>query len=181
MSVCVCVCCVYLIRITGTLCAVVRGVDIMIFVFSLRRMFESKQWYICKNASDMGVSWCVSWCSHDCIIIVPVLVRKTTPGIPASGPFPLKETSIGTDLKQQCHTRNREQQIFWTSVSRVGAPPPKKKGWVIYMKIHIYIFSRVSQVRHIGVSNETPYGVTKMAQIGERLGLPRICSVQVRL
>lgn len=34
------------------------------------------------------------------------------------------------------------------------------------------------KVRHIGVSNETPYGVTKMAQIGERLGLPRICSVQ---
>lgn len=35
------------------------------------------------------------------------------------------------------------------------------------------------QIREIGVSNETPYGITKMAQLGERLGYPRVASVQV--
>lgn len=29
------------------------------------------------------------------------------------------------------------------------------------------------------MSNETPYGITKMAQLGERLGYPRVASVQV--
>lgn len=36
------------------------------------------------------------------------------------------------------------------------------------------------QVRAIGTSNDTPYGITKMAQLGERLGYPRVASVQVR-
>ncbi|CAN0587513.1 unnamed protein product, partial [Laminaria digitata] len=35
-----------------------------------------------------------------------------------------------------------------------------------------------AQVRFIGTSNDTPYGVTKMAQLGERLGYPRVASVQ---
>lgn len=34
------------------------------------------------------------------------------------------------------------------------------------------------KVRHIGVSNETPYGVMKFCQIAEQMGLPRICSIQ---
>jgi len=37
------------------------------------------------------------------------------------------------------------------------------------------------QIRAIGTSNDTPYGITKMAQLGERLGYPRVASVQVGL
>ncbi|CAN0397843.1 unnamed protein product, partial [Hapterophycus canaliculatus] len=35
------------------------------------------------------------------------------------------------------------------------------------------------QIRAFGTSNASPYGITKMAQLGERLGYPRIASVQV--
>lgn len=38
---------------------------------------------------------------------------------------------------------------------------------------------RGGQVRYIGTSNDTPYGICKMAQIGERMGYPRVASVQV--
>ena len=34
------------------------------------------------------------------------------------------------------------------------------------------------QVRHIGVSNETSWGVTKFCQLAEQLGLPKIVSIQ---
>eukprot|EP00612_Vaucheria_litorea_P006150 CAMPEP_0171473358 /NCGR_PEP_ID=MMETSP0946-20130122/1793_1 /TAXON_ID=109269 /ORGANISM="Vaucheria litorea, Strain CCMP2940" /LENGTH=341 /DNA_ID=CAMNT_0012003105 /DNA_START=248 /DNA_END=1273 /DNA_ORIENTATION=- len=34
------------------------------------------------------------------------------------------------------------------------------------------------KVRHIGLSNETPYGVMKFVEIAEEMGLPRVCSVQ---
>eukprot|EP00903_Cladosiphon_okamuranus_P016715 g15407.t1 len=37
---------------------------------------------------------------------------------------------------------------------------------------------RAGKIRALGVSNETPYGITKMAQLGERLGYPRVASVQ---
>ncbi|CAM9523043.1 unnamed protein product [Laminaria digitata] len=37
---------------------------------------------------------------------------------------------------------------------------------------------RAGKVRAIGGLNETPYGVTKMAQLGERMGYPRVASVQ---
>ena len=33
-------------------------------------------------------------------------------------------------------------------------------------------------IRHIGVSNETPYGVMKFVEAAERLGLPRMASIQ---
>jgi aryl-alcohol dehydrogenase-like predicted oxidoreductase len=33
-------------------------------------------------------------------------------------------------------------------------------------------------IRHIGVSNETPYGVMKFVEASERLGLPRMASIQ---
>lgn len=41
------------------------------------------------------------------------------------------------------------------------------------------LLAQKAQVRFIGTSNDTPYGVTKMAQLGERLGYPRVASVQV--
>ena len=34
------------------------------------------------------------------------------------------------------------------------------------------------QVRHIGVSNETSYGVMRFVQLAEQLGLPKIVSIQ---
>ena len=34
------------------------------------------------------------------------------------------------------------------------------------------------QVRYIGVSNETSYGVMRFAQLAEQLGLPKIVSIQ---
>jgi aryl-alcohol dehydrogenase-like predicted oxidoreductase len=33
-------------------------------------------------------------------------------------------------------------------------------------------------IRHVGVSNETPYGVMKFVEASERLGLPRMASIQ---
>ena len=35
-----------------------------------------------------------------------------------------------------------------------------------------------AQVRHIGVSNETSWGVTRFCQLAEQLGLPKIVSIQ---
>jgi aryl-alcohol dehydrogenase-like predicted oxidoreductase len=36
----------------------------------------------------------------------------------------------------------------------------------------------LAQVRYIGVSNETSYGVMRFIQAAEQLGLPRIVSIQ---
>jgi aryl-alcohol dehydrogenase-like predicted oxidoreductase len=37
---------------------------------------------------------------------------------------------------------------------------------------------RDGKIRHVGVSNETPWGVCEFARVSERLGLPRIASIQ---
>lgn len=37
---------------------------------------------------------------------------------------------------------------------------------------------KAGKVRHIGVSNETPYGIMKFTHLAEQMGLPRIVSVQ---
>ena len=34
------------------------------------------------------------------------------------------------------------------------------------------------KIRYVGVSNETPYGLMKFCEVADRLGLPRICSIQ---
>jgi len=39
-------------------------------------------------------------------------------------------------------------------------------------------FVRVGKIRHVGVCNETPWGVMKALAAGERLGLPRIEAIQ---
>ncbi len=39
-------------------------------------------------------------------------------------------------------------------------------------------FVKAGKVRHIGVSNETPWGVAQFLQAAQRLGLPRIVSIQ---
>lgn len=39
-------------------------------------------------------------------------------------------------------------------------------------------FIKAGKVRHIGVSNETPWGIAKFLQASERLGLPRIVTTQ---
>jgi aryl-alcohol dehydrogenase-like predicted oxidoreductase len=39
-------------------------------------------------------------------------------------------------------------------------------------------FVQAGKVRHIGVSNETPWGVARFLQAAERLGVPRIASIQ---
>jgi aryl-alcohol dehydrogenase-like predicted oxidoreductase len=39
-------------------------------------------------------------------------------------------------------------------------------------------FVKAGKVRHIGVSNETPWGVAQFLRAAERLGLPRIVSIQ---
>jgi len=39
-------------------------------------------------------------------------------------------------------------------------------------------FVKAGKVRHLGVSNETPWGVARFLQAAERLGLPRIVSIQ---
>ena len=37
---------------------------------------------------------------------------------------------------------------------------------------------KCGKVRHIGVSNETPYGVMKFTQLAEQKGMTRIVSIQ---
>ncbi|SLN12201.1 NADP(H)-dependent aldo-keto reductase [Oceanibacterium hippocampi] len=37
---------------------------------------------------------------------------------------------------------------------------------------------RAGKIRHVGVSNETPWGVMRFVQLAESLGLPRIASIQ---
>ncbi|ASV99582.1 NADP(H)-dependent aldo-keto reductase [Paraburkholderia aromaticivorans] len=39
-------------------------------------------------------------------------------------------------------------------------------------------FVKAGKVRHVGVSNETPWGVAQFLRAAERLGLPRIVSIQ---
>lgn len=39
-------------------------------------------------------------------------------------------------------------------------------------------FVKAGKIRHIGVSNETPWGVSQFLRIAERLALPRIVSIQ---
>ena len=39
-------------------------------------------------------------------------------------------------------------------------------------------FVQAGKIRHIGVSNETPWGVSQFLRAAERLGLPRIVSIQ---
>lgn len=39
-------------------------------------------------------------------------------------------------------------------------------------------FVRAGKIRHVGVSNETPWGVAQFLRASERLGLPRIVSIQ---
>lgn len=39
-------------------------------------------------------------------------------------------------------------------------------------------FVKAGKVRHVGVSNETPWGVAQFLRASERLGLPRIVSIQ---
>ncbi|MGF6509116.1 NADP(H)-dependent aldo-keto reductase [Paraburkholderia sp. 32] len=39
-------------------------------------------------------------------------------------------------------------------------------------------FVKAGKVRHIGVSNETPWGIAQFLRAAERLGLPRIVSIQ---
>lgn len=39
-------------------------------------------------------------------------------------------------------------------------------------------FVKAGKIRHIGVSNETPWGVSQFLRAAERLGLPRIASIQ---
>jgi len=39
-------------------------------------------------------------------------------------------------------------------------------------------FVREGKIRHIGLSNETPWGVMKFLQIADEIGLPRVVSVQ---
>jgi len=38
--------------------------------------------------------------------------------------------------------------------------------------------SALAQVRHIGLSNETPYGVMKFTELAEREGYPKVISLQ---
>ncbi len=37
---------------------------------------------------------------------------------------------------------------------------------------------RAGKIRHVGVSNETPWGVAEFVNVAERLGLPRIPTIQ---
>ena len=46
------------------------------------------------------------------------------------------------------------------------------------MALSVLTMSATLQVRHIGVSNETSYGVTRLCQLAEQHGLPRIVSIQ---
>jgi len=39
-------------------------------------------------------------------------------------------------------------------------------------------FVKAGKIRHIGVSNETPWGISQFLRAAERLGLPRIVSIQ---
>jgi len=85
---------------------------------------------------------------------------------------------LGTDYLDlyQLHWPDRPTNFF----GRLGythdpdAPPPELEETLQVLGELV----EAGKIRHIGLSNETPWGVMKYLETAERLGLPRVMSVQ---
>jgi aryl-alcohol dehydrogenase-like predicted oxidoreductase len=76
-------------------------------------------------------------------------------------------------------------QLHWPdrSTTTFGRPayPWLDDGYTVPIEETLGVlaeFVKAGKVRHIGVSNETPWGVAQFLRAAERLGLPRIVSIQ---
>ncbi|RFA30030.1 NADP(H)-dependent aldo-keto reductase [Alkalilimnicola ehrlichii] len=77
----------------------------------------------------------------------------------------------------QLHWPARQTNFF----GRLGYKPPQNDELPVPMEETLKALGELveaGKIRHIGVSNETPWGVMKYLAIAERLGLPRLVSVQ---
>ena len=77
----------------------------------------------------------------------------------------------------QLHWPERETNYF----GRVGyVHKPDEKKWNNFETILNILqkFIKMGKIRYIGLSNETPYGLSQFLKISEKLNLPRIMSVQ---
>ena len=82
--------------------------------------------------------------------------------------------------------------LFWqkqllhgnsTSKAESDNPPPRALSYSVLCALHSLHVAQhngsfVLQVRHVGVSNETSYGVMRFIQLAEQSNLPRIVSIQ---
>ena len=76
----------------------------------------------------------------------------------------------------QLHWPERNTNFF----GQLGFTPTEEEGLTPVTETLAVLGEQVKagKIRHIGVSNETPWGVMQFLQTAEQLGLPRIVSVQ---
>ncbi len=78
----------------------------------------------------------------------------------------------------QLHWPERRTNYF----GRLGYMPEEEgeEDWTPFEEVLAALAEEVKagRMRHVGLSNETPWGVMKCLEIAERLGLPRVVSVQ---
>ncbi|MDO9336075.1 MAG: aldo/keto reductase [Caulobacter sp.] len=75
----------------------------------------------------------------------------------------------------QLHWPDRPVQIFGGMTFR-DYPPGYEGFEAILTALDAHV--KAGRIRSIGVSNETPWGVMKFVEAAERLGLPRVASIQ---
>ena len=100
---------------------------------------------------------------------------------------------VAAEIEQACHDSLRRlqtdtidlYQIHWPNrnvpvFGQIYFDPEKDAGYssVAEQLEALGRLVRHGKVRHIGLSNETPYGVAEFVHAAERLGLPRVVSVQ---
>jgi aryl-alcohol dehydrogenase-like predicted oxidoreductase len=76
-------------------------------------------------------------------------------------------------------------QIHWPDryVPLFGAPDyDRKQEWetiAIAEQLEVFAeFIKAGKIRHLGLSNETPWGVCEFSHLADRLGLPKVVSIQ---
>jgi aryl-alcohol dehydrogenase-like predicted oxidoreductase len=76
----------------------------------------------------------------------------------------------------QLHWPERSTNYF----GRLGYAPAPEAPWTPFEETLGVLADLVAagKVRHVGLSNETPWGVMRCLALAERLGLPRVASVQ---
>ena len=76
----------------------------------------------------------------------------------------------------QLHWPQREANYF----GKLGFEPPDEEHMTPILETLVALGEQVKagKIRHIGLSNETPWGVMQFLHMAEQAGLPRIVSVQ---
>ncbi len=85
---------------------------------------------------------------------------------------------LGTDYLDlyQLHWPDRQTNFF----GKLGYEPPAEDKSVPLLETLEALgdLVRAGKVRHVGVSNETPWGTMRLLELAERHGLPRMVSIQ---